>query len=578
MKPNWENRTLFHGDNLDFMRAMNSETVDLIATDPPFNKSRTFNATPGGLAHGAKFQDRWRWKEDVHTEWIDQIKDDHPAVWEAIDAANAIYGKRNNKTRRLSREELGSDMGAFLCFMAVRLLEMRRLLKPTGSIYLHCDPTASHYLKMLMDAIFGVSNFRNEVVWRRTGAHGNPKRWGPTHDIILFYTKGRDYVWNWPKQPYMREHVEKYFLEDESGYFTNYYGNVLTGSGIRNGISGQAWRGFDPTVKNRHWAIPRKLWEESGLKDNGRMTQHDKLDALYAAGFIYIEEGKAWPVYQRRIRPDDGPAISDIWSYQPYTEGTVFGTEKGIDDQVSWIKPTASEKTGFPTQKPCSLYGRIIAASSNEGDMVFDPFAGCTTTLIAAERLRRKWVGIDLWDGAEKVVNDRMAKEHLALPKAERKDLFVEEVTFRTDLPVKEDDEEEVAPHLPSINRRIHELKSWQKLSHKQIVEELEEAQSNAEGLIICAGCGRALEAPFMELDHIMPKSGHGVNDISNRILLCRPCNGRKSNILTMEGLYKENKKVVYKNGKKTRWMYNEALAKKARHLAADRYKELRDA
>ena len=151
--PNWSNRTLFHGDNLGFLRAMNSESVDLIATDPPFNKNKDFHATPDSLAAGAKFQDRWSWERDVHQDWADQITDDYPKLMEAIESARYAHS---------------DGMGAFMCFMAVRLLEMRRVLKPTGSIYLHCDPTASHYLKAVMDAIFGRKQFRNEIVWDYT--------------------------------------------------------------------------------------------------------------------------------------------------------------------------------------------------------------------------------------------------------------------------------------------------------------------------------------------------------------------------------------------------------------------------
>ena len=174
-EPNWQNRTLFHGDNLKFMQAMNSESVDLIATDPPFNKGKDFHATPDSLASGAKFQDRWSWEHDVHEDWISQITDDYPHVM------NVIQG---------SRSSYGDDMGAFLCFMAVRLLAMRRLLKPTGSIYLHCDPTASHYLKELMDAVFGKRNFKNEIVWcYKTGGRAKvhyPRK----HDLILWYSRG----------------------------------------------------------------------------------------------------------------------------------------------------------------------------------------------------------------------------------------------------------------------------------------------------------------------------------------------------------------------------------------------------
>ena len=156
---NFNNRTLFHGDNLPFLRGMNSETIDLIATDPPFNKGRDFHATPDSLASGARFQDRWSWERDVHEEWTDLITDDHPRLMEAIESARYAHS---------------DGMGAFMCFMAVRLLAMRRVLKPTGSIYLHCDPTASHYLKAVMDAIFGHQNFRNEIVWTyRTGGQVN---------------------------------------------------------------------------------------------------------------------------------------------------------------------------------------------------------------------------------------------------------------------------------------------------------------------------------------------------------------------------------------------------------------------
>ena len=172
--PNWENRTLFHGDNLDFMRAMNSESVHLIATDPPFNKGRDFHATPNSLAKGAKFQDRWSWDRDVHQEWVDQITDDFPKVM------NVIQG---------SRDSYGDDMGAYLCFMAVRLLEMHRILREDGSIYLHCDYTASHYLKELLDAIFGRKNFLNEIIWCYKSGGAPKNRFAKKHETLLFYAK-----------------------------------------------------------------------------------------------------------------------------------------------------------------------------------------------------------------------------------------------------------------------------------------------------------------------------------------------------------------------------------------------------
>ena len=200
---NWKNRTLFHGDNLLFLRAMNSGTVDLIATDPPFKKGRDFHATPDSLAQGARFQDRWSWDRDVHQDWVDKIKDDFPAVWEVIDAANAVYMRKTKKNLKRPREEVGSDMGAFLCFMAVRLLELHRLLKATGSIYLHCDPTASHYLKAIMDAIFGWKQFRNELVWHYQGWNKRLKdHIERRHDIILFYAKSSRNKFTYPVRPW----------------------------------------------------------------------------------------------------------------------------------------------------------------------------------------------------------------------------------------------------------------------------------------------------------------------------------------------------------------------------------------
>ena len=177
--PNFRNRTLFHGDNLPFLRGMNSESVHIIATDPPFNKSRDFHATPDSLARGARFQDRWSWRDNIHDDWLTGIQRDHHEVWSVIDTAKKVYG---------------DDMAAFLCFMAVRLLEMHRVLRSDGSLYLHCDPTASHYLKALLDGIFGQENFRNEVVWKRTargfkGSQFQPRTYNTNTDVLLFYVQ-----------------------------------------------------------------------------------------------------------------------------------------------------------------------------------------------------------------------------------------------------------------------------------------------------------------------------------------------------------------------------------------------------
>ena len=235
---NWANRTMWTGDNLHIMRGMNSESVDLIYLDPPFNSNRNYSAPIGSEAAGAAFKDTWT-LDDVDLAWHGEIAEQEPALYSIIGAA---------------RQAHGAGMQSYLIMMAVRLLEMRRLLKPTGSIYLHCDPTASHYLKLLMDAVIGQRYFQSEVVWKRQSAHGRAKRWGPVHDLLLFYSRSDSFVWNRTFQAYDREYVDKFFrFEDEHGQFRV---GDLTGPGTREGSSGNPWREIDPTHKGRHWEVP----------------------------------------------------------------------------------------------------------------------------------------------------------------------------------------------------------------------------------------------------------------------------------------------------------------------------------
>jgi hypothetical protein len=201
--------------------------------------------------------------------------------------------------------------------------------------------------------------------------------------------------------------VDQYFIKDEMGTRTNYYGNVLTGSGIRHGDSGKEWKGFDPTAKNRHWAVPSAIADD--LDNVEVMTVQEKLDALYERGDIKIVEGQAWPMYERYISEEDGQFISDLWAYQPYTEGTVYGTDQGVDQDVRWLSPKDKERLGYQTQKPEGLLERIIKASSREGDVILDPFSGCGTTINVAERLHRKWIGIDVTHLAITVMKRRLA-------------------------------------------------------------------------------------------------------------------------------------------------------------------------
>ena len=404
MKPNWQNRTLFHGDNLPFLRAMNSESVDLIATDPPFNKGRDFHATPDSLAAGAKFQDRWSWEQDVHQEWVDQITDDYPRLMEAIESARYAHS---------------DGMGAFMCFMAVRFLEMRRVLKPTGSIYLHCDPTASHYLKAVMDAIFGWKNFRNEIVWQKIrSSKAQTKGFGSVHDTILVYGKTASPVWNNLYTPLSNERIARHYgkAEPVTGRRYGLYDFTQAGQGTPRRFGDKVVA--PPTSK--HW-----IWDQ------------DRIDGAMSEGRLVFTSDSMIRL-KRYLDESRGNPIEDIW----------------VD--ISPVNAMSKQRVGYPTQKPLALYERIICASSNEGDIVLDPFAGCATTLVAAERLNRQWVGMDIWDNAKKVVLERLERERLALPEAERRDLFTEDVYFTKDPPARTDDGDEAAPFL-RVKERVKE-------------------------------------------------------------------------------------------------------------------------
>ena len=458
---------MFHGDNLPFLRGINSGTIHLIATDPPFNKNRDFHATPDSLASGARFQDRWRWEDDVHEEWIDSIKDDWSAAWAVIE---------------MSRQAYGDDMGAFLCWLGVRLMEMHRILRDDGSIYLHIDHTAHAYVKALMDAIFGKRNFRNEIVWAYTGP-GSPKmrQFNRKHDSILWYNKGKSWVFN----------------------------------------------GNDVRIE---------------YKDGKPHT----------GGFRHVTGSKAGTNMNQEV--------ADSYTYK----GKI--PEDWWNDIALAVR-SSKERLGYPTQKPLKLYERIILASSNVGNIVLDPFCGCATTPIAAERLGRQWIGIDIWDNAYKVVLERLQGEGLAGPVSTPDRLITfGDITYSKTPPDRTDQNDVAAPSLKLKIQRPTE--PWEKMSHREITNVLVNAQSTSDG-VICAGCGRTLEKEFMELDHITPKSDRGANHILNRILLCRPCNGRKRDSLTLRGLVRANKRA--------NWMRDEMWAINARDRAALRAEWVRD-
>ena len=346
------NRTLYHSDNLPILQGINSETIDLIATDPPFNKNQDFHATPKSAAEGGKFSDRWSWDKDVHQEWVDDIKDGWPAVWANIESA---------------RRTAGEDMAAFLCWLGVRLMECHRILKPTGSLYLHIDHTAHAYVKCLLDGIFERKNFRNEIVWQRAyggkGSPAAPRKFGAYHDTLLFYTKSEKYqIHTYTKLP--DKDIETFFpLQTSDG--RRYHDRAPLHRSASNGPGPTlcyTWKGFEP---KRPW---------------GWRLSEKRMNKEFEEGNIIIRDGKI----KRLVFADQykGKPVGDLWTDIHILTGS-----------------NSKERTGYPTQKPLALYERIIKASSNEGDMVLDPFCGCATTPVAAERLGRQWIGIDMWEG-----------------------------------------------------------------------------------------------------------------------------------------------------------------------------------
>lgn len=397
---------LFYGDNLDVLRLhVKDESVDLVYLDPPFNSNQDYNvlfAEQDGSRAAAQikaFGDTWRWDQAAARAYEETVELGG-TVSLVMQAFRTFLGGADLR---------GSDMLAYLSMMAPRLMELRRVLRPTGSIYLHCDPTASHYLKMLMDAVFGPTNFLNEIIWRRTGAHSTPRRFETIHDVIFFYRKTSQGYFRPLKRPYSKAHVKsRYTLGPDGKYKFGTGGNILSGPGItQEGDSGRPWRGFDPTQKMRHWAIPGYLAEQMP-SEFAALTATEKLEALYQAGLVEIKEGAEWPHPVKYLGPDDGIFAPDLWAYQPGTDGVLYGTDEGIDADVQWLAPRDPERLGYQTQKPIGLLERIIGTSCPIGGVVLDPFCGCGTTIEAAQKLGCQWIGIDITHLAVTLMKHRL--------------------------------------------------------------------------------------------------------------------------------------------------------------------------
>ena len=376
---NINSKTIFTGDNLPIMRGMNSESVDLIYLDPPFNSNANYAAPIGSEAAGAEFKDTWTLR-DVDAAWLDLIEAKHPQLNRVIHAAMTNSDK------------------SYLIYMAARLLEMKRILKPTGSIYLHCDPTMSHYLKIMMDAIFGKSNFQSEVVWGYRTQGVNMSKWPRKHDILLHYSVGGNPTFHPQRQRIIYARPFRHTQVDEDG---NHYADVY---------------------------------------------------------------------------------VRDVWDDDPETKTLISQSR---------------ERTGYPTQKPLGLLDRIIKASSNKGEVVFDPFCGCATTLVAADRLQREWIGIDISAKAAELVVERIEADQ---------GLF-QDIIARTDIPIRTD-----LGDIPRYNAPENKTQLY--------------GEQGGD----CNGCGEHFLKQNLEIDHIIATSVGGTDHIENLQLLCGHCNRTKGN------------------------------------------------
>ena len=403
MDTNVNPKTIFTGDNLPIMRGMNSESVDLIYLDPPFNSKANYAAPIGSEAAGAAFKDTWTLR-DVDIAWLDLIEAKHPRLNRVIHAAMTNSDK------------------SYLIYMAVRLLEMKRILKNTGSIYLHCDPTMSHYLKLVMDAVFGKAQFRNEIVWAYTQGGRSLKGFARKHDVILRYTKSKDFLFN------------------------------------------------SDDVRIDYELVSKKSSDSfSKIDENGR---------------FYKEVFGADKKKKYRYYKDAGKLPYDWWTDIPQITGRA----------AAWKK---TERTGYPTQKPLALLDRIIKASSNKGDIVLDPFCGCATTLVAADRLQREWIGVDISAKAAELVVERIRVDQG----------FFQEIVARTDIPKRTDLGDIPRYNAPENRTRLYG-----------------EQGGN------CNGCGEHFQTQHLEIDHIIAESVGGTDHIENLQLLCGHCNRIKGN------------------------------------------------
>jgi site-specific DNA-methyltransferase (adenine-specific) len=356
---------LYYGDNLSVLReSIASESVDLIYLDPPFNSNASYNVlfkAPSGEGSQAQieaFEDTWHWNESAERAFDEVVTGPHSDAAIMLRAMRAALGE--------------NDMMAYLAMMAVRLIELHRALKSTGSLYLHCDPTASHYLKILLDAIFGPTNFVNQITWKRSHAHSDTKQgarhYGRISDMLLFYAKSENHTWNVQHTPYSQEYIDRDYRRVDSDGRRYRLDNIQGPGGAEKGTPYYEVMGV-----SRHWRYSKKRMEE-----------------LIARGLIVQTSPGAVPQIKRYLDEMPGVPVQEIWTDIPI------------------INNRSKEMLGYPTQKPLALLQRIVSVSSNEGDIVLDPFCGCGTAIHAAQKLNRRWIGIDVTHLAIALVERRL--------------------------------------------------------------------------------------------------------------------------------------------------------------------------